>query len=369
MPRWDIFCTVVDNYGDVAVTWRLARQLVAEHGISVRLWVDDLRPLAALNPAADPDALQQTLCGVDIRYWPTDFPAVNIADVVIEAFACDIPDSYIAAMAASTVKPRWVNLEYLSAEDWVAGCHRLPSPHPRLPLVKQFFFPGFTADTGGLLREHDLLAHRRAFQASPERQAEFWTQLGITPAPAAFKISLFGYENPALPALLQAWADNPTPICCLLPDSRLTPQVSAFFGAGKPWQRGNLTVHRLPFLDQHSYDKLLWLCDMNFVRGEDSFVRALWAGQPLVWHIYPQDDNAHHIKLDAFVTLYRQGLDNLSAARLTAFWHDWNQVNAQVLDWHAWQTAYPQIKQHHEAWANELAKQVDLATNLVADKI
>ncbi|WP_187492385.1 elongation factor P maturation arginine rhamnosyltransferase EarP, partial [Pantoea agglomerans] len=22
---WDIFCTVVDNYGDIGVTWRLAR--------------------------------------------------------------------------------------------------------------------------------------------------------------------------------------------------------------------------------------------------------------------------------------------------------------------------------------------------------
>lgn len=365
MPRWDIFCAVIDNYGDIAVTWRLARQLTAEHGIKVRLWVDDLRPLAALCPGADASAARQTIEDVEIRHWTADFPATDVADVVIEAFACNIPDSYIRAMAAGAVKPRWFNLEYLSAEDWVAGCHHLPSPHPRLPLVKHFFFPGFTADTGGLLREHDLLAHRHEFQASSAQQAGFWTQLGITPDPGAFKISLFGYENPALAGLLQAWADNPAPICCMLPDSRLTPQVNEFFGPGNAWQRGNLRVQRLPFLDQGHYDRLLWACDMNFVRGEDSFVRALWAGRPFVWHIYPQTDDAHHIKLDAFLALYRQGLDSPSGAALTGFWHGWNQIGTQPPDWPAWQAAYPQISQHHETWVNSLAKQADLATNLV----
>ncbi|WP_124950684.1 elongation factor P maturation arginine rhamnosyltransferase EarP [Sulfuriferula thiophila] len=368
MPRWDIFCTVIDNYGDIAVTWRLARQLVAEHGINVRLWVDDLHPLAALYPGIDSGALRQTLCGVEVCLWPADFPDVEIADVVIEAFACDIPDNYIAAMAASAVKPRWINLEYLSAEDWVAGCHRLPSPHPRLPLVKHFFFPGFTPDTGGLLREHGLIDRRRAFQASATAQREFWTQLGISPDPAACKISLFGYENPALPALLQAWVDNPTPICCVLPDSRLSPQVSAFFGENKPWQRGNLTMHRLSFLDQDSYDQLLWACDMNFVRGEDSFVRALWAGQPFIWHIYPQADNAHHAKLNAFLALYQRGLNSGSAVQLTSFWHCWNQLPSGTLNWQAWQSTYPQLKYHHEAWVEQLIQQADLAINLVKDQ-
>ena len=46
---------------------------------------------------------------------------------------------------------------------------------------------------------------------------------------------------------------------------------------------------------------MLWACDLNLVRGEDSLVRALWAGLPFVWHIYPQDDNAHHDKLEAFL--------------------------------------------------------------------
>lgn len=365
MPRWDIFCTVIDNYGDIAVTWRLARQLVAEHDIHVRLWVDDLRPLANLHPGTDAGLGQQTLCGVVVCLWTTDFNAVDVADVVIEAFACDIPDSYIAAMASCLVKPRWLNLEYLSAEDWVEGCHRLPSPHPRLPLIKHFFFPGFTPRTGGLFRERDLIQRRREFLATPTQQAEFWRQIGILLAPAAFKISLFGYPNPALPALLEAWVSHPSPICCILPDSLLTSQVSAFFGAGNAWQRGNLSVKHIPFLDQDSYDKLLWLCDMNFVRGEDSFVRAIWAEKPFIWHIYPQTDNTHQLKLNAFLTLYKYRLNDAAATSLINFWHGWNQVNGQTLAWQSWFTIYSQIKQHHEAWLRELITQPDLATQLV----
>ncbi|MBY0444112.1 MAG: elongation factor P maturation arginine rhamnosyltransferase EarP, partial [Burkholderiales bacterium] len=38
--RWDIFCRVIDNYGDIGVCWRLARQLSFEHGFAVRLMVD-----------------------------------------------------------------------------------------------------------------------------------------------------------------------------------------------------------------------------------------------------------------------------------------------------------------------------------------
>lgn len=365
MPHWDIFCRVVDNYGDIAVTWRLARQLVAEHSINVRLWVDDLRPLAALCPQADPHAAIQILNGVEIRLWEKDFPNVEVADVVIEAFACDIPDSYVSTMAASAIKPRWLNLEYLSAEDWVTGCHQLPSPHPRLPLVKHFFFPGFTANTGGLIREHNLIHRRDTFQNVAKLQAEFWTKLGIPSAANTFKISLFGYENPALPALLTAWENSPMPICVLLPDSRLSPQVHDFFGMDNNWQRGNLTIHKLPFLDQDSYDQLLWACDLNFVRGEDSFVRALWAGKPLVWHIYPQADKAHHAKLDAFLALYQQGLDHDHAAQLNAFWHAWNQVNSDALDWSSWFAVYPQIQQHHATWMTKLAAQCDLAASLV----
>ena len=158
MWRWDIFCTVVDNYGDIGTCWRLAQQLAGEHEAEVRLWVDQLQGFARLCPAVSTDADEQHVGRIEIRRWRSDFPTVEAADVVIEAFACELPESYIAAMARQTVAPVWINLEYLSAEDWVEGCHRLPSLRTKWPLAKYFFFPGFTPQTGGLLRERDLLA-------------------------------------------------------------------------------------------------------------------------------------------------------------------------------------------------------------------
>jgi hypothetical protein len=93
----------------------------------------------------------------------------------------------------------WLNLEYLSAEAWVATCHRQPSPHPRLPLVKYFFFPGFDAATGGLLREADYDARRAAFD-----EAAFRAEFGLPPRQAdELTISMFAYPHaPALPELL-----------------------------------------------------------------------------------------------------------------------------------------------------------------------
>jgi hypothetical protein len=121
--------------------------------------------------------------------------------VVIEAFACERPRLCVEAMASRACPPVWLNLEYLSAEAWVDGCHRQPSPHPRLPLVKHFYFPGFTAGTGGLLRERDYDA-RRAL-----RRGGFPRRIRLAAAPArGIDDFLFSYPNPALPGLIEAWA-------------------------------------------------------------------------------------------------------------------------------------------------------------------
>jgi uncharacterized repeat protein (TIGR03837 family) len=162
---WDIFCTVVDNYGDIGVTWRLARQLADEHALPVRLWVDDLAAFQQIRPEIDPASDIQHLAGVEVRRWTSPLPDTEPGEVVIEALACNLPDEFIHRMAARQPPPVWLNLEYLSAEDWVAGVHGLPSPHPRLSLTKHFFMPGYTRQTGGLTRERWLTTERDAFQA------------------------------------------------------------------------------------------------------------------------------------------------------------------------------------------------------------
>ncbi len=370
-PTWELFCTVVDNYGDIGIAWRLARQLAKEHGLHVRLWVDDLVSFHALRPEVDPDRPIQSLEGVQIHRWATPFPDVAPADVVIETFACTLPDKHVRTLAARQPKPVWVNLEYLSAEPWVAGCHGLPSPHPRLPLTKWFFFPGFTAGTGGLLREAGLLEAIGAFEQSPERQAAFWHALGLPPRRAdEVRISLFGYENRAIADLFRQWSHAPQPVACLVPAGRLLEDVLHFFGRtdlapGHPLQRGSLTVYCLPMLPQDRYDRLLWACDCNFVRGEDSFVRAQWAAKPMVWQAYAQAQGAHWAKIEAFLARYCAGLPAAVANDLRAFWTAWNAADAASLDWMGWWRHRQALQAHTKRWAQQLIALGDLAGNLV----
>lgn len=367
---WDIFCAVVDNYGDIGVSWRLARQLAAEHGCRVRLWVDDLAALGRICPEVAPARASQRVGEIEVRHWRTPFPETEPAQVVIEAFGCELPPAYVAAMASRPRPPVWVNLEYLSAEDWVEGCHGLPSPHPRLPLVKYFFFPGFATGTGGLLLERGLLARRRAFQADDAGRAAFWRSLGLPPQADEWRISLFGYENTALAGLFSACSVSPRRIVCLLPEGRLSSGVAAWFGAtgalaGDSFERGALRVHVLPFLEQSHYDRLLWACDCNFVRGEDSFVRAQWAARPFVWHIYPQDEDAHLVKLEAFLARYCAALPEAAAEGTRALWRAWNLGTDAGAAWAEFWRHREALTRHGEAWAAGLTKLGDLAANLV----
>lgn len=368
-PRWDIFCTVVDNFGDIGVTWRLARQLVAEHALPVRLWVDDLRAFERLCPEIDVDVVQQWQQGVEVRQWPSEWPHAEAADVVIAAFACQLPADYMDSMAARETQPLWLNLDYLSAEDWVTGCHGLPSVKYK-SVQKFFFFPGFKPGTGGLLRERGLLEQRRQFQQDRPAQRHFLQGLGIDPAPDAQLISLFAYENAGLASWLDVLAADARPTHLLVPEGRILGDVARWLDAetltvGATHVRESLTVQVLPFVRQDQYDHLLWCCDFNAVRGEDSFVRAQWAGRPMLWHIYQQDDDIHLDKLDAFLALYTQGLSPAAAQAMNGLWRAWSAGQPIGEHWLAVRNHWPELEKNAEAWCLEQALQADLATALV----
>ncbi|WP_422085784.1 elongation factor P maturation arginine rhamnosyltransferase EarP [Variovorax sp.] len=307
--QWDIFCKVIDNHGDLGVCWRLASQL-AVRGERVRLWIDDAAALRWMAPSGHE--------GVRVVDW-LDNAALQAAvaepppDVLVEAFGCE-PAPELIARFAETPGKAWVNLEYLSAEPYVERLHGLPSPVFRGPgagLTKRFFYPGFTPATGGLLRETDLAARQAGFHRTR------WLSERQIPWQAGERlVSLFCYEPPALAALLARLAQGPEPTRLLVTAGRAAQAVKALLGTEEA--SGALSISYLPYLAQPDFDHLLWACDLNFVRGEDSLVRALWAGAPLVWQIYPQDDDAHHVKLGAW-------LDWLGAPpSLRLFHHAWN---------------------------------------------
>lgn len=372
MRTWDIFCSVVDNYGDIGIAWRLARGLAGERGLDVRLWVDDLGAFQRIWPAVSTGADAQVCEGVTVCAWRTPFAAARPAQVVVEAFGCPLPESYLAAMSAQSPPPVWINLEYLSAEPWVAVHHGMPSPHPRLPLTKYFFFPGYTPQTGGLLAEVDLDARRARFL---EREAAaLWRRWGLAPPqPGELRVSLFAYENPALDALLDAWAADPRPITCVVPEGRVIPQLADWLslpslGVGDVFRRGTLQLHILPFSDQDTYDHLLWACDLNFVRGEDSCVRAQWAARPMVWQAYPQAEHAHWDKVDALLSHYSEELGAAAAHAVKGLWRHWNgmpEADDVAACWQAWRAQQATIARHAGAWCERLKAAGRLTGRLV----
>lgn len=369
---WDIFCRVVDNFGDTGVCWRLARQLAGEQRAAVRLWIDDLASLHPLCPQVDPACALQHVENIEVRRWDKFFPAVTPAKVAIEAFGCGLPEEYVVAMIERSPRPLWITLEYLSAEPWVREHHGLPSPHPRWPLARFFFFPGFAAGTGGVLREAGLLARRNAFTDAERRR--FWASIGFEPpASGSTVISLFTYADAPVVGLLAGWEQSEGLTVVAIPEGKSAAPAFDFLGVtgpaiGRTIRRGSLEVRVVPFVTQPRYDELLWACDCNFVRGEDSFVRAQWAARPLVWQIYPQQERAHWSKLNAFLDLYCDGFPAEPAAALCRLWQAWNSVgHSPVAVGEAWRVFWVQraaLEAHALAWSERLASVGGLAEKL-----
>ncbi|WP_290902220.1 elongation factor P maturation arginine rhamnosyltransferase EarP [Aquabacterium sp.] len=342
---WDVFCRVIDNFGDIGVCWRLCTDLGAR-GHTARLWVDDASALAWMAP--------QGARGVEVRAWaeaesPEAAAAITPGDVVIEAFGCNPPDAFLARMQRPQ-PPAWVNLEYLSAEDYVERSHGLTSPvfsGPAAGLRKRFFYPGFTPATGGLLREPGLMARQADFAA--HQRVPWLHRLGVPASEADRLVSVFCYagaplgdwldalQAEALQAACDAPADTGTGTATspagmtrvLLTPGHATSLAQAWAAQGRHTAPQALALHPLPALPQTEFDLLLWACHLNIVRGEDSAVRALWAGRPHVWHIYQQDDGVHADKLDAFIARWMQGWPAALRDEVQRCWRHFNQIPAE----------------------------------------
>jgi uncharacterized repeat protein (TIGR03837 family) len=344
--HWDLFCRVIDNFGDIGVCWCLAADL-GTRGQTVRLWIDDPSALAWMAP--------QGAANVQLQPWAADTPMPEPGDVVIEAFGCDPPPSFVARMARRGQPPLWINLEYLSAEDYVRRNHGLRSPQfsgPGRGLDKWFFYPGFHSGTGGLIREPGLMDRRRHFDGRAWLRSK-----ALAPRPGERVISLFGYASAPVGALLQALGETPTLVLATPGAASQALQVALARQPPPP----RLRCIDVPWLTQTDFDHLLWACDLNFVRGEDSFVRAMWAGAPFVWQIYPQHDAAHTLKLEAFLMCFLGGAAPGLRTGVRAVWRAWNGLST-------WPGELPSLApwaDQARRWRDGLLTQPDLATQLL----
>lgn len=323
--RWDIFCQIVDNYGDAGVCWRLARSLATQHQQNIRLFCDDLHTLKLLMMGSC------DISTIEVLPWEASYANVRHGleppDVVIQAFSCELPERYLHHLIIAPHKPILIHLEYLSAEPWVVDFHGKPSPQNN-GLQKYFFFPGFQNDTGGLLL--DPIPNQAI--PCPTSLLPIWKQCrqGIQ------KISIFSYPG----APIKEWLAQ-------LNQLGLEFDILLAFGnaqllnlQNQQWR--NLQLISLPFIPQDDFDYLLSQSDFNIVRGEDSFIRAQLAGKPFVWNIYPQEDGAHFVKLNAFLDLYLAGAspelrakvnDAMAWASPKQWWPALSQWDALAKNW------------------------------------
>ncbi len=326
------------------MAWRLASQLALERGFNVRLFIDAPAVLTKIVPSLL-SAQHPT-----IHNWDDARDACPAA-LVLATFCCRIHDDYVAAMHASSRKSVWINVEYLSAEPWVEAHHKLPSLRPD-GLIEYFFYPGFTQKTGGLLRERNLALPAAAL------------------ANEIFTASVFAYETESIHALIAGMNDVGVAVKLLLPFGKLTEKMGLF----APQVLGCVTLEPIPFTDQAGYDLLLARCDFNIVRGEDSFVRAQWAAKPFLWHIYPQAENAHVTKLQAWLERFGAHVPTAQfRGDLACFFHAWNACEPTIIRalWPALYARREAWQRACVAWRNELTAQPDLATQLIefANKI
>lgn len=361
MLYFDIFCRVVDNYGDIGVCWRLARQLAnPPYQSTVRLWVDDLASFSKIEPSLQQNTHQQYLHQVEIRQWhedATSYPPLH--EVVIEAFACELPSMVRDHINAEHI---WINLEYLSAESWVENFHACPSPQQQ-GQSKFFYFPGFTEYTGGLLREADLAERQQQWLIEPTHAERVWTSMHV---PAHIRtelhrgerqqIVLFHYPNAPVDALLTALKQST--------QKRIVLSPHAFSPAQRALENEQLILHHFDFVSQDDFDLLLSLSMLNLVRGEDSLVRALWAAKPFIWQPYIQAENLHLDKLQALLEL-----SPLTALQqhLLHYWSTGEEQNFTTLlltclqpeNWSEWCRLA-------KLWRSQLTQQSDLCTRLIS---
>ncbi|MEI8095378.1 MAG: elongation factor P maturation arginine rhamnosyltransferase EarP [Spirochaetales bacterium] len=304
----DLVCHVVDNYGDIAVVWRLAQALMEDTADGsrgkwqIRILVDDLAAFHALTPLVDPSLAVQEIAVPGHRVTvvrSTDkmaLRALPLPDVIVEAFGAPTPverlEAFFVASATELRARVVIHLEYLTAEAYSEDYHLLPSPLGRTGVERHFFVPGFRRHTGGLVFT-DRSAALGTADLPPElrRGDETWL------------VTVFSYEHD----FSHLWED----LAAYLQRAETPATARVMVLAGRPregalasWQRNAdpaITVQLVPFVDQDTYTALVNQADFNLVRGEESWVVAALSGKPFLWHAYLQDDNHQLVKIDAFL--------------------------------------------------------------------
>jgi len=381
----DIFCNVIDNFGDAGFVYRFAREFRLAHPCCrVRVFIDDLATLKSIVPALNADIPYQDYNGITyIRsqiLTPELVETLGVPDVLIEAFGCIIPDCVLNVAALHT--KLHINLEYLSAESWVDNYHLKISLNGYAVMKKFFYMPGFTASTGGILIDTHIEHNRTMLQ---RLRYEYLARI-IAPYNCTFTSpntclfgSVFTYTR-NFDALLQGCIDTGKDVCLLVfgEKSKTGMLQSAFFARAQQllpdyFRYNQIHILFMPFLPQQQYDELLCTMDFNIVRGEDSLVRAILAHKPFIWNAYLQVNKYQQVKVSALLTVFVSFCTNKvcyeNYCRLMTGFNDNEQEDAsttttETYDWFFGHLAF--LENCTATWALSMAKNNNLIQKISA---
>lgn len=308
----DIFCEIIDNYGDIGVVYRVAKELKKrfENDVKVRVFLNRKDEFLKINSEAENTGFQELdqISYITFDYLKENISDIETSDVIIEAFGCTIPQEYMEkAYNNSTLL---INLEYLSAEDWIEDFHLQSSPLGKGKLKKIFFMPGFTEKSGGVIADSGYLDTVK----NVNENRDFYKKkyLGeIENLENSITGTVFSYEKNFEP-LFRDLKNLNREVVLLALGEKTQESMKKFFEKnsvelfGNQAKYGKIKVIFYRFLNQEEYEELINVTDFNFVRGEDSFIRAVLSDKPYLWHIYCQDEFAHMDKLNEFLDKYKR---------------------------------------------------------------
>lgn len=334
MRGMDIFCQVIDNFGDVGVVYRLATQL--KNRYKIRVFIDSLKELALLNPKVNTEKEIQEVEGIEFvnyDYLEKNWESITPREVIIEAFGCKIQEGYYNR--AKEESKLLINLEYLSSEEWTAGFHGVESPTGAKTLKKYFYIPGLRSETGGVLFQKEKIERvKNLYQDEKNIKLDRYMKNFPREFREGKRIgTVFSYEKnfgnlfetlnsqkeeTILLIMGEKSQNSVKEVLTKLREKKVEEIDEERDRAKTKDENFNLANYKkihieyYPFISQEEYDELIMLTDFNFVRGEDSFVRALLSGIPFLWHIYFQEEGVHMEKLRGFLQVLREYFTRLS---------------------------------------------------------
>ena len=334
----DIFCQVIDNYGDVGVAYRLAREFKRVYpNKKLRFVINQIEELNLIRKSED----------IEIILYKDISKIENSADLIIESFGCEIPKEYMdKALKNSKLI---INLEYFSAEKWVDDFH-LQESFLGGNLKKYFFIPGLSEKSGGILLDNEFLERKKKVEANKEYYLE---KFGIKEKYDLIG-SVFSYEK-NFDSLIEELKKLNKKVILLILSEKTQKNFIKYFDNGNNYDK--IKFVKLPFFTYDKYEELLALCDFNLVRGEDSFVRALLLAKPFLWHIYPQDENTHIKKLESFLEKYCSNNKELKQTFIN--------YNINKDDFSYFFKNFKEIEKYNKNYANYLIKNCNLMEKLI----